>query len=434
MTELDDARFIAANAVNHAQWSHLTSPISGEVHLIDSLLSPLVSIAQGAIDMPWWGYVLTMLALCHVTIAAVTIFLHRAQAHRALDLHPIVSHFFRMWLWLSTGMVTKEWVAIHRKHHAKCDTVDDPHSPVIHGHLGVLRFGVDMYRKEAKNLDTLERYGHGTPDDWIERNLYSKYTWQGMGVSLVIFVALFGFAGLSMWCMQLIWIPITAAGIINGTGHALGYRNHHTNDASTNIVPIGIIIGGEELHNNHHAYGASAKFSVRWYEFDIGWMYIQMLSALGLAKVRKVAPALKLRTSEGDVDETLQAIITHRYRVMQDYAAVVKATAKAEFAALKAKAGKGEIELPHFRQLLKDFRADAATLADVQRARLAAAFKHSDALKKLYHARQDLAAIWARSTESQDQLAARWQAWRKSAETSGVVRLQAFSNRLARFA
>ena len=402
--------------------------------MIDNLLPPLLAIAQGAIDMPWWGYVLTMLALCHVTIAAVTIFLHRAQAHRALDLHPIVSHFFRMWLWLSTGMVTKEWVAIHRKHHAKCDTVDDPHSPVIHGHLGVLRFGVDMYRKEAKNLDTLARYGHGTPNDWIERNLYSKYTWHGMGVSLVIFVALFGFAGLSMWCMQLIWIPITAAGIINGTGHALGYRNHHTEDASTNIVPIGILIGGEELHNNHHAYGASAKFSVRWYEFDIGWMYIQMMSAVGLATVRKVAPALKLRTSEGDVDETLQAIITHRYRVMQDYAVVVKATAKAEFAALKARAERGEIELPQFRQLLKDFRADAATLADAQRARLAVAFAHSDALKKLYQARQDLAAIWARSTESQDQLTARWQAWRKSAETSGVVRLQAFSNRLARFA
>ena len=402
--------------------------------MIDSLLSPLFSIAQGAIDMPWWGYVLTMLALCHVTIAAVTIFLHRAQAHRALDLHPVVSHFFRMWLWLSTGMVTKEWVAIHRKHHAKCDTVEDPHRPVIHGHLGVLRYGVDMYRKEAKNLETLARYGHGTPDDWIERNVYSKYTWHGMGISLVIFVALFGFAGLSMWCMQLIWIPITAAGIINGTGHALGYRNHHTADASTNIVPIGIIIGGEELHNNHHAYGASAKFSVRWYEFDIGWMYIRMMSAMGLATVRKVAPALKLRTSEGDVDETLQAIITHRYRVMQDYARMVKATAKAEFAALKGKAAKGEIELPHFRQLLKDFRADAATLADAQRAQLAAAFAHSDALKKLYKARQDLAAIWARSTESQDQLSARWQAWRKSAEASGVASLQAFSNRLARFA
>ena len=402
--------------------------------MIDFFTSPLLAVAQGAIDLPWWGYVVTMLALCHVTIAAVTIFLHRAQAHRALDLHPVVSHFFRMWLWLSTGMVTKEWVAIHRKHHAKCDTVEDPHSPVIHGHLGVLRFGVDMYRKEAKNLETLERYGHGTPDDWIERNLYSKYTWHGMAVSLFIFIGLFGFAGLSMWCMQLIWIPITAAGIINGTGHALGYRNHHTDDASTNIVPIGILIGGEELHNNHHAYGASAKFSVRWYEFDIGWMYIRILSALGLAHVRKVAPALKLRTSEGDVDETLQAIITHRYRVMQDYAAVVKATAKAEFAALRAKAEKGEIELPHFRQLMKDFRADAATLADAQRARLAAAFAHSDALKKMYQARQDLAAIWARSTESQDQLKVRWQAWRKNAEASGVASLQAFSNRLARFA
>jgi stearoyl-CoA desaturase (delta-9 desaturase) len=234
--------------------------------------------------------------------------------------------------------------------------------------------------------------------------------------------------------MQLIWIPITAAGIINGTGHAVGYRNHHTDDASTNIVPIGIIIGGEELHNNHHAYGASAKFSNRWYEFDIGWMYIQIMSAMGLATVRKVAPALKLRTSEGDVDETLQAIITHRYRVMQDYARMVNATAKAEFAALKARAEKGEIELPQFRQLLKDFRADAATLADTQRARLAAAFAHSEALKKLYQARLDLAAIWARSTESQDQLKARWQAWRKNAESSGVASLQAFSNRLARFA
>ena len=394
----------------------------------------LLFAAHGVVDLPWWGYLLTTLALCHVTIVGVTIYLHRAQAHRALDLHPVVEHFFRLWIWLSTGMVTKEWVAIHRKHHAKCDTIEDPHSPVHHGHFGVLRFGVDMYRKEAKNLETMERYGHGTPDDWMERHVYTPFSWQGMALSYVIFVWLFGVVGISMWCIQLIWIPITAAGIINGTGHFFGYRNHHTDDASTNIVPIGIIIGGEELHNNHHAYGASAKFSVRWYEFDIGWMYIQMMSAVGLATVRKVAPALKLRTVEGDVDATLQAIITHRYRVMQDYAVVVKATAKAEFAALKSRVEKGEIELPHFRQLLKDFRTDAATLADAQRTRLAVAFAHSDALKKLYQARQDLAAIWARSTETQDQLTARWQAWRKSAEGSGVVPLQAFSNRLARFA
>ena len=393
-----------------------------------------MSATQGVINLPWWGYVLVLLGTTHVTIAAVTIFLHRTQAHRGLDLHPIISHFFRMWLWLTTGQVTKEWVSIHRKHHAKCDTVDDPHSPVIHGHWGVLRFGVDMYRREAKNLETLERYGYGTPDDWMERNVYSKYTWQGMGISLVVFFALFGFAGLSMWAIQLAWIPITAAGIINGTGHHWGYRNYLTDDASTNIVPIGIIIGGEELHNNHHAFGASAKFAHRWYEFDIGWMYIRMMSAVGLAHVRKVAPALKLRTSEGDVDETLQAIITHRYRVMQEYTRLVKRTAKAEFAALKARAEAGEIELPNVRQLVKDFRADASTLADVQRARLNAAFAQSDALKKLYQMRQELTSLWGRSTESKEQLVQRWKAWRTSAETSNIATLQAFSQRLARFA
>ena len=394
----------------------------------------ITSATQGIVDLPWWGYVLALLGTTHITIAAVTIFLHRTQAHRGLDLHPIVSHFFRMWLWLTTGQVTKEWVSIHRKHHAKCDTVDDPHSPVIHGHLGVLRFGVDMYRREAKNLETLERYGYGTPDDWMERNVYSKYTWQGMGIALVVFFTLFGFAGLSMWAIQLAWIPITAAGIINGTGHHWGYRNYLTDDASTNIVPIGIIIGGEELHNNHHAFGASAKFAHRWYEFDIGWVYIRMMSAVGLAHVRKVAPALKLRTGEGDVDETLQAIITHRYRVMQEYTRLVKRTAKAEFAALKARAEAGEIELPNVRQLVKDFRADASTLADAQRARLNAAFAQSDALKKLYQMRQELTSLWGRSTESKEQLVQRWRAWRANAESSNIAPLQAFSQRLARFA
>ncbi len=394
----------------------------------------ITSATQGIVDLPWWGCVLVLLGTTHITIAAVTIFLHRTQAHRGLDLHPIISHFFRMWLWLTTGQVTKEWVSIHRKHHAKCDTVDDPHSPVIHGHLGVLRFGVDMYRREAKNLETLERYGYGTPDDWMERNVYSKYTWQGMGIALVVFFTLFGFAGLSMWAIQLAWIPITAAGIINGTGHHWGYRNYLTDDASTNIVPIGIIIGGEELHNNHHAFGASAKFAHRWYEFDIGWVYIRMMSAVGLAHVRKVAPALKLRTSEGDVDETLQAIITHRYRVMQEYTRLVKRTAKAEFAALKARAEAGEIELPNVRQLVKDFRADASTLADAQRARLNAAFAQSDALKKLYQMRQELTSLWGRSSESKEQLVQRWRAWRANAESSNIAPLQAFSQRLARFA
>ncbi len=394
----------------------------------------VLSAVQGAVDLPWWGYVLVLLGTTHVTIAAVTIFLHRAQAHRALDLHPIVSHFFRMWLWLTTGMVTREWVAIHRKHHAKCETAEDPHSPMVYGHWGVLRFGVDLYRKEAKNADTISRYGYGTPDDWMERNVYGKYTWQGMGVSLIIFFALFGFAGLAMWAIQLAWIPITAAGIINGTGHFWGYRNYSTDDTSTNISPIGIIIGGEELHNNHHAFGASAKFAHRWYEFDIGWIYIRMMSAVGLAHVRKVAPALKIRTTEGEVDETLQAIITHRYRVMQEYARVVKATAKVEFAARKARAGAAAADLPNLRQVLAEFRADAATLADAQRARLAAAFAASDALKQLYQKRQELVALWGRSTESKEQLVARWKQWRASAEGSNIAPLQAFSLRLARYA
>jgi stearoyl-CoA desaturase (delta-9 desaturase) len=398
------------------------------------LIDFVLSAVQGAVDLPWWGYVLVLLGTTHVTIAAVTIFLHRAQAHRALDLHPIVSHFFRMWLWLTTGMVTREWVAIHRKHHAKCETAEDPHSPMVYGHWGVLRFGVDLYRKEAKNAETISRYGYGTPDDWMERNVYGKYTWQGMGVSLIIFFALFGFAGLAMWAIQLAWIPITAAGIINGTGHFWGYRNYSTDDTSTNISPIGIIIGGEELHNNHHAFGASAKFAHRWYEFDIGWIYIRMMSAVGLAHVRKVAPALKIRTTEGEVDETLQAIITHRYRVMQEYARVVKATAKVEFAARKARAGAAAADLPNLRQLLADFRADAATLADAQRARLAAAFAASDALKQLYQKRQELVALWGRSTESKEQLVARWKQWRASAEGSNIAPLQAFSLRLARYA
>jgi stearoyl-CoA desaturase (Delta-9 desaturase) len=402
------------------------------------MLSAVLSFAQtGVVDLPWWGVILAILGLTHITIAAVTIFLHRAQAHRALDLHPIVSHFFRAWLWLTTGMVTKEWVAIHRKHHAKCETVEDPHSPVIHGHWGVLRFGVDLYRKEAKNAETMTRYGHGTPDDWMERNVYARYTWQGMGVSLLIYLALFGVIGLTMWCIQLIWIPITAAGIINGTGHHWGYRNHHTEDASTNIVPIGIIIGGEELHNNHHAYGASAKFSNRWYEFDIGWLYIRLMEIFGLATVRKVAPTLKLReqaAGEGESHATLEAIITHRYRVMQEYARMVKTTAKTEFQSLKARAERGEIHLPDLRQALKDFRADASTLADAQRARLANLFAHSEALKKLYQMKQELTALWGRSTESSDQLIARWKAWRASAEGSNIAPLQAFSLRLARYA
>src|SRR5512134_2445263 len=235
----------------------------------------------GVFDLPWWGYVLYALAVTHITIAGVTIYLHRCQAHRALDLHPAVSHFFRFWLWLTTGMVTKEWAAIHRKHHAKVETVDDPHSPVTRGLSTVVWSGAELYRAESRNLETMERYGHGTPDDWIERNVYTPFSWQGVGLMLAVDLVLFGALGATIWAVQMMWIPFFAAGIVNGVAHWWGYRNYATGDTSTNLVPWGFIIGGEELHNNHHAYGTSAKFSAQWYEFDLGWLYIRMLSALG---------------------------------------------------------------------------------------------------------------------------------------------------------
>src|SRR5215212_693088 len=269
--------------------------------------------ASGLMPLPWWGYVVVALVFTHITIACVTIFLHRSQAHRALDLHPSVSHFFRFWLWLTTGMVTKEWVAIHRKHHAKAETPDDPHSPQTRGINKVFWQGSELYRAEAKNQETLDKYGQGTPDDWLERNLYTPYSWQGVGVMMAVNLMLFGPIGLTIWAIQMIWIPITAAGIINGIGHYWGYRNFGCADASKNIVPWGIVIGGEELHNNHHAFGSSAKLSSTWYEFDIGWMYIRILQILHLAKVRKVAPRLKLDPAKTAADlGTLHAVIANR--------------------------------------------------------------------------------------------------------------------------
>jgi stearoyl-CoA desaturase (Delta-9 desaturase) len=271
---------------------------------------------SGVFDLPWWGYVLVALGLTHITIVSVTVFLHRCQAHRALDLHPVASHFFRLWLWMTTGMVTKEWAAIHRKHHAKCETADDPHSPQVLGLRKVLFQGTELYRRESRNAETLERYGHGTPDDWLERNLYTGHSMLGIGLMMVIGIVLFGPIGITIWAVQMAWIPFWAAGVINGIGHFWGYRNWTTEDASTNIVPWGIIIGGEELHNNHHAYATSAKLSNKWYEFDIGWMYIRLLEAFGLAQVKKVAPTPRFTEAKAVDSETLQAVITHRYDVL----------------------------------------------------------------------------------------------------------------------
>jgi stearoyl-CoA desaturase (Delta-9 desaturase) len=395
-------------------------------------------VVHGLMPLPWWGYVVVTLALTHVTIAAVTIYLHRHSAHRALDLHPIVSHFFRFWLWLTTGMVTKEWTAIHRKHHAKVETPDDPHSPQTRGIRTVFWQGSELYRAEAKNQETLEKYGQGTPDDWIERNVYTPYSWQGVGLMIVINLALFGPIGATIWAVQMAWIPIMAAGIINGIGHYWGYRNFASPDTSTNIVPWGILIGGEELHNNHHAYGSSAKFALRPFEFDLGWMYIRILAALRLARVRKVAPRLHVaRTAKPAPDlVTLQVVIANRYQVIRNYARTVRETCAAELAQLRERAGRSEpTHIPSMRRLKRWLSGDrTANLPESEQATLARALEKSKALRTIYAMRQDLDALWARSTDSREQLLARLQDWCRRAEASGIAPLAQFSLQLKRYA
>ncbi len=384
-------------------------------------------LAHGLLDLSWWQVVLVTLALTHVTIASVTIFLHRHQAHRALDLHAIPSHFFRFWLWLTTGMVTKEWAAIHRKHHAKCEQAEDPHSPQVYGIKKVFWEGSELYRAEAKNKETMARYGHGTPDDWIERNLYTRYSWQGVGVMLIINLALFGAAGAAVWAVQMAWIPVTAAGIINGFGHYWGYRNFEAADASTNISPWGIIIGGEELHNNHHTYPTSAKLSVKPYEFDIGWMYISILSAMGLAKVKKTPPKLAL----GDIkpvadDKTLEALIAHRYEIMAGYAAGMQRAFQQELAALKARAVDTAVVKAADRWLHRDEDKVPAEAAP----QLAQARAASPVLDKMVTMREELRQLWLNTSLSREQLIADLQAWCKRAEDSGIAALQEFSMKL----
>ena len=388
---------------------------------------------DGLLDLPWWGLVLVALGLTHITIASVTIYLHRNQAHRALDLHPAVAHFFRLWLWLTTGMVTKEWTAIHRKHHAKCETEDDPHSPQVHGINKVLWLGVFLYVKESFNKETMERYGHGTPDDWVEHNLYSRHAIHGLFLMGATNVALFGLIpGTLILITQIAWIPFWAAGVINGIGHFWGYRNWDVPapDASRNMSPIGILIGGEELHNNHHAYPASAKFSLKWYEFDLGWTYIRALESLGLATVKKVAPTPRFSDPKPVCDEqTLEAIIANRYDVLARYGTSLKHTYKQELERLGRWSQEAEALKP-----AKRYFARLQRLTEVERARLAEAVKNSKALATAIAMRHELAEIWARSSDSRAQLLKQLQDWCHKAETSGVPPLVEFSHRLRRYA
>ena len=394
-------------------------------------------ISGGLLQLSWWQVVLVTLVLTHITIAAVTIYLHRSQAHRGLDLHPAVAHFFRFWLWMTTGMVTREWVAIHRKHHAKCERDGDPHSPMIYGIEKVLWKGAELYRDEAKNDETIKRFSHGTPSDWIEQNLYSRRTTLGITIMLAIDLLLFGALGLTVWAVQMAWIPFWAAGVVNGLGHYIGYRNFSSPDTSTNLFPIGILIGGEELHNNHHAYGTSAKFSNKWFEFDIGWGYIRILQALRLAQVKKVAPKLKLAKTrdESVTEQTLQGVITHRYEIMARYAAMLRRSVQGEIKRLT----QSEDSLSHEqRQLLQkaESRLGQADLAlnPQEQQELDHALSQNIVLAKLVHMREELYRVWTSSTASSEQLLSDLQQWCQHAQQSGIQSLEQFALRLRRYA
>ena len=380
----------------------------------------------GVLDLPLWQVVLITLVMTHITIAAVTIFLHRSQAHRALDLHPAVMHFFRFWLWLTTGMVTKEWVAVHRKHHGHCETRLDPHSPQVFGLRRVFWQGVELYQAAASNRADMERYGRGTPEDWLERNLYSRYSWQGCGLLLVLDLALFGVYGVTVWAVQMLWIPVLAAGVINGVGHFWGYRNYETADAATNVVPWGIVIGGEELHNNHHAFPSSARLSARRWEFDIGWLYIRLLSAVGLAKVKKLAPQPCFIEGKACVDlETLKAVIIGRMHVIRRFSNEVLHPVTREELCRSER---------HCRRLARRatrlLARESSRLDDRGRQRLEQILEQSQQLRVVYQFREQLRQIWERKAPSQEELLKLLQDWCQQAESTGIHALERFSRNL----
>ena len=398
------------------------------MHLLDWPLwqELLKAMDGGLLKAGLWQMVAYTLVVTHITIAAVTIYLHRHQAHRALELHPIPSHFFRLWLWLTTGMQTKAWAAIHRKHHAKCETEEDPHSPQTRGLKTVFWKGAELYRAEANNPETLSKYGHGTPNDWLENHVYSAFPWQGVGLMLIIDLALFGIAGLSIWAVQMLWIPVTAAGIINGVGHYWGYRNFEAPDASTNISPWGILIGGEELHNNHHTYPTSAKLSVKPYEFDMGWLYIRLFELVGWAHPKKIPPRALFSTAPLTPDErTLEAMISNRYELMANYARALQATLKAEIQALPKKPADKILSVA--KQWM---HRDGEKVPHSDQSLLSEARQLLPLASSMVAMREELKALWLNTHRNREQLTQDLQAWCQRAEASGIEALRDFSRRL----
>ncbi len=389
--------------------------------MFDSIVTFLTN---GLTHASWPMLVVYFIVVSQFTIFSVTLYLHRSQAHRGVDFHPVLAHFFRFWAWFSTAMVTKEWVAIHRKHHAKCETAEDPHSPQFYGIKKVLLDGVDLYRQARKDGETTEKYGRGTPDDWIERNVYARYPEIGPTLMLFLSFALFGLWGVVIWAGQMIWIPFMAAGVVNGLGHWWGYRNVESDDTSTNLTPWGLIIGGEELHNNHHAFPSSAKFALRRFEFDIGWAMIRTFETVGMAKVLRVAPSLDIREDIHAPDnDTIKALLTHKFQVMTDYFRGVIAPTLREEA---ANAGASLKELP--RRLRKALSSGGRWLDNDGRERLGTWVSQRPALATVMDYRRRLHELMeGRNGEA---MLEGLKQWCREAEASGIRALQEFANRI----
>lgn len=384
---------------------------------------------DGFLNLGFWGVTAVTLVMLQLTMTSVTLYLHRDQAHRGVDFHPVVRHAMRFWLWLTTGMVTAEWVAVHRKHHAHCETEEDPHSPQIHGIRKLLLHGVELYRAAARDPEVVEKYSRGTPTDWIERNLYSSRRFLGPTIMAILDLLMFGAAGITVFGLQMLLIPFFAAGVINGVGHYWGYRNFECDDASTNISPWGLWIGGEELHNNHHAFPSSARFSVRRWEFDIGWMWIQVLSALGLAKVRRTVPKPVMVAMDTPIDlEMLRAVIVNRMHVLRDYGKQVT------LPVLRKEARRQEDA--RWRQLLRRARKlmirSPELLDDPAKEQLGTVLARSEQLQQVHEFRERLRQIWS-GAHPHERLLSMMREWCAEAEASGIRALEEFSGRLRRY-
>ena len=374
-------------------------------------------------DFSVWGFVGVALLLTHVTIASVTIFLHRHQAHHALSLNPVISHFFRFWLWLTTGIVTREWVAIHRKHHARCETAEDPHSPRYKGILRVVFGGYWLYRKEACNQETLHKFGQGTPDDWLENKLYAIYPGLGIALMALIDLALFGWPGLIIFVVQMLWIPFWAAGVINGLGHYWGYRGFETSDASTNILPWGILIGGEELHNNHHAYAASARLSSKWWEIDLGWVYIRFLAMCRLARVRRLAPRAFSKRDRQLIDsDTVRAVVSQRFYILKRYSQIVLRPALREARRNTDRMGRRLIRRAKNMMTREDIQPDVKVTETIERV-----LQQDKTLATIYQFKLQLKEVWTRGAKGQPGRVERLQAWCAASEQSGIRALEEFA-------